>query len=66
MEIYSFSHKDVQIDFTFKKGFVLYTFNKDGKPYGNKIKLPSRGVMDIVSATALLVINAIESIDNLK
>jgi len=51
---------------TFKKGYVAYTFEKDGKSYGQKIKIPSRGVMDIVSVASLLVINAFETLEALE
>ena len=54
------------MDFTFKKGFIAYTFEHGGKSYGNKIKVPSRGVMDIASAVILATVNICESIDNLK
>ena len=50
---------------TLKKGFVAYTFEKDGKSYGSKVKVPSRGVMDIISVSALLIINAYETIESL-
>lgn len=51
---------------TFKKGFVAYTFERDGKSYGQKIKVPSRGVMDIISVASLLIINAYETIEALE
>lgn len=54
------------MDFSFNKGFIAYTFEHEGKTYGQKIKLPSRGVMDIASAVILLTTNICESIDNLK
>jgi hypothetical protein len=66
MEIFSFDIKNHQVDFTFKKGFIAYTFEHDGKSYGNKIKVPSRGVMDIASAVILATVSICESLDNLK
>ena len=51
---------------TFKKGFIAFTFEKDGKSYGAKMKVPSRGVMDIFSVASLLIINAVETIESLK
>ena len=51
---------------TFRKGFIAYTFEKDGQSYGQKIKVPSRGVMDIVSVASLLIINAAETIEALN
>lgn len=66
MDIYSFQVKGVQVDVTFKKGFIAYTFELDGKSYGQKIKLSNRSTMEAVSATALLIINASDSIEALK
>jgi hypothetical protein len=66
MEVYSFTIKNHQVDMTFKKGFVAYTFEKDGKSYGQKVKVPSRGVMDIISVASLLIINAVETIEALE
>lgn len=66
MEIYSFEICGKQVDFTFKKGFIAYTFEHNGKSYGNKIKVPSRGVMDIASAVILATVSIYESITNLK
>jgi len=66
MEIFSFEIKGQQVDMTFKKGFIAFTFEKDGKSYGAKMKVPSRGVMDIFSVASLLIINAVETIESLK
>lgn len=66
MEIFSFTIKDHQVDFTFKKGFIAYTFEHNGESYGGKIKVPSRGVMDIASAVILATVSIYESVDNLK
>ena len=65
MEIFSFEIKNHQVDFTFKKGFISYTFEHYHKSYGNKIKIPSRGVMDIASAVILATVSICESLDKL-
>lgn len=65
MEIFSFNINNHTVDFTFKKGFIMYTFEHDGKSYGNKIKVPSRGVMDITSAVVLATVSIYESINSL-
>jgi hypothetical protein len=66
MEVFSFTIKDQQVDMTFRKGFIAYTFEKDGKTYGSKMKLPSRAVMDIFSVAALLITQAYETIESLQ
>lgn len=50
------------IDILFQNGFLAYSFSHNGETYGNKVKLASKSVIDITSATALLLINAHDSI----
>jgi len=66
MDIYSFQVKGTQIDITFKKGFIAYAFELEGKSYGQKIRLTNRSTMEAVSATALLIINSFETMEALK
>lgn len=56
-----FSFKDVEINLLFRNGFLGYTFEKDGKFYGQKVELKSKDVQDIASATFLLFQNAVET-----
>lgn len=55
MEVYQFEIRGHQVEMTFRKGYLAYTFERGGKTYGKKIKLDSRGVMPIVAATTLFV-----------
>jgi hypothetical protein len=48
---------------TYQNGFLAYTFQLNGNTYGQKIKLPARGVMDIASVTMQLALNAVETYD---
>ena len=66
MDIYSFEVRGQQIDMTFKNGYVAMTFEKDGQSYGHKVKVEKRGVMDIVAISALLITNAVDSLDKLQ
>ncbi len=61
MKISQFTFEGITVDLTYNKGFVAYTFEKDGQPYGNKVKTESHKTEDIMGATALLVLNFIET-----
>lgn len=57
--INTFTVGGIDIDVLFQNGFLGYTFEFGGKPYGNKVKVKSKSVFDIASATILLVENAL-------
>lgn len=61
MNISTFTIGGLDVDMTFNKNAIAYTFEQDGKHYGYKIDLPSKKVMDIVAATVLLLTNALET-----
>ncbi len=63
MKIYTFTIKGRDVEMTFRKGNLAYTFERDGKTYGYKVELKNKKTMDIVAATSLLIINAIETIE---
>ena len=65
MNISQFTYKDVTIDVTFNNGFLSYAFEYEGQPFGYKTKLASRKVMDVVNTTFVLILNAIETYENL-
>ncbi len=58
-----FNFKDVEINLLFRNGLLGYTFEKDGKFYGQKVELTSKSVQGIASATFLLFQNAIETLE---
>lgn len=66
MDIYTFRYKDVDIDILYKNKAVAFTFEIDGKKYGNKVAVPSRKAQDIINASFLLFTNAAESIEAIK
>lgn len=65
MHISQFSYKDVTIDVTYNNGFLSYAFEYEGQPYGYKTKLQGKKTMDVVNATFLLIISAMETYENL-
>jgi len=65
-KINTFSLEGQDIEILYKNGFLAYTFEFDNKPYGQKVKVKSRSVMDITSATFLLLENALSTIKQLK
>jgi hypothetical protein len=66
MIILQYPHKDTTFDVTYNNGFVAYSFFYNGKPYGNKVKVPSRKAIDIIGASFLLATNAIETYENIR
>jgi hypothetical protein len=51
----------VEIELYYQKGQLAYSFDFDGKPYGTKITLPSRTVLDIATSCLMLFTNAEET-----
>lgn len=64
--ISTFTLKGKDIDLLYHNGFLAYSFEHEGKSYGNKVKLASRKVVDVSAATFLLLENALESLENLN
>lgn len=60
-KINTFSLEGFDIDILYNNGFLAYTFDFDGKPYGQKVKVKSRKVEDITAATFLLIENALST-----
>lgn len=48
----------LEIELYYQKGKLAYSFTYEGKPYGTKITLPNRTVIDIASACLILYTNA--------
>lgn len=53
--------QNVPIEFLYDKGYIGYTINVNGSPYGSKVKLESKKVIDIISAVALIIGNALDT-----
>lgn len=66
MKIHTFTLKEKDIDITFNNGFLACTFKDGDKSYGQKVKPKSRAVMEVASATFLLLENALETIEALN
>lgn len=58
-------YKEIEINFLEEKGFLGYSFGFNGKNYGVKVETKSKR-KDLIEATALLIINAIQSYENLS
>lgn len=50
-----------EIELYYQNGQLAYSFDYDGKPYGTKITLPSRSVLDIATGSLVLFTNAEET-----
>ncbi len=56
-----FEYKGTEISVIYRNGFLGYTFEKDGKTYGNKMKVENKGIQSVASVTFLLVLNFVET-----
>ena len=63
MKISTFTLKDRDIDVTLRNKKLSYTFQHGGNNYGGAVVLESTKQMDVVNATFLLLINALETIE---
>lgn len=52
---------ELEIELYYQKGQLAYSFTHEGKPYGTKITVPSKSVLDIASAALVLFTNAQET-----
>jgi hypothetical protein len=58
-KINTFTLEGFDVDVLYQNGYLAYSFEFDGKPYGQKIKLESKSVVDISTVTFLLLENAL-------
>ena len=65
-KINTFTLEGQDIEMLFQNGFLAYSFEFKGKTYGQKVKLKSRSVEDIASATFLLIENALSTYKKLN
>ena len=66
MQISTFTYKGQDIEVTLMNGFLAYSFNYEGKDYGAKLKLPSKKTKDVVDHSFGLLLNAIETYEQLN
>jgi hypothetical protein len=65
-KISTFELRGQSVDMLYNKGNLGYTFEFNGKSYGSKVEVASKSVIDIASATFLLLTNALETIEAVK
>lgn len=70
MNIYNFLIGNVEVEFTYRNGFVAYTFKlgegKEEKIYGSRMKPASRKTMDVIACAILLTESAYETIKKIQ
>lgn len=66
MQISTFTYKGQDIEVTLNNGFLAYALSYNGQSYGAKVKLPSRKTKDVVDHTFNLLLNAIETYEQLN
>lgn len=64
MNILKFTLKNNDFDVVIDKNTIAYAFEHNGNHFANKITIPSKKTQDVVSAAFLVLINAIETIEN--
>jgi hypothetical protein len=65
MNVMTFSYKGIEINLTNRNGFIAYTFHYGADTHGQKIKSPKK-IDDKLSATSLLILNAVDTINKLN
>lgn len=61
--ISQFTFKDVDVNLIFRNGMIGYTFEKDGKTFGQKVRPAGRSAQEIASATFLILVNFVETLE---
>ncbi len=56
----------LDIELYFQNGKLAYSFDFEGKPYGTKITLASKSILDIATASLILFTNAQETFNELN
>lgn len=54
------------IDMTYKSKQIAYTFDHNGQKYGNSVIVKSKKIEDVMNATFLLLVNALETLEAIK
>lgn len=66
MNISTHTYDGLDIEISYLKGKLTYTFELDGKKYGNAVVPRGKKVQDIVDASFQLFTNAIETYEAAK
>lgn len=66
MQISQFTYKDTNVDLTYNNGWIAYTFEKNHKTYGGRIKIETKKHMDLISYAFNLAINLLETYEALN
>jgi hypothetical protein len=66
VNLYSFEFQGVTIEFTYRNGYVAYTFKLGESTYGSKMKPQSHKVMDLIACSVLLITSAFDTIKALQ
>lgn len=61
-----FDYKGTEVSVIYRNGFLGYTFEKDGKTYGNKVKMEGKSIQHISSVAFLLFLSFIETYDDVQ
>lgn len=62
-KISQFTFKGTEINMLYRNGYLGYTFEKDGKTYGYRVKPESRSISDISNSCFLLLTNFVDTLE---
>lgn len=65
MNVYQIEYKNIIIDISVNKTEIRFNFKYEDKNYGNAIILENKKTETIVSKTALMILNAVETYEAL-
>ena len=65
-KIHVFNFDDVEVNLLYRNGYLGYTFEVDGKTFGNKVKLESKSIQDVAATTFLLFQSFIDTREAVK
>jgi len=63
--ISQFMYKDQNFDVLYSASQISYVFEREGKRYGNAVKVEGKTIRDVMNASICLVVNLIETYDSL-
>ena len=65
-KISTYTFRDQEVNLLYRNGKLGYTFEVDGKTFGNKVELPSKSIHDVASAAFLLFTTFSDTLDAVK
>lgn len=62
-KVAQFTFKEIEVNLVFRNGMIGYTFEKDGKTFGQKVKPEGESPFQVACATFLVLQNFVETLE---